>query len=87
MLLRNHAEALDELRKRLGRVVYAATDIGTLRAEISDPQQGLMETASLCSCQASDHEFAVVPAPSSGADVPGGVVAVMRAPTRGGSAV
>jgi hypothetical protein len=87
MLLCNHLEELDELRERLGLVVCAVPDIATLRAEISEPRQGLMATASLCGCHAGDREFAVVPALRVGADAPSGVVAAIPAPVREGSTV
>jgi hypothetical protein len=87
MVLCNHVEELDELRERLGPVVCAVPDIASLRAEISEPRQGLMATASLCGCHAGDREFAVVATLRVGADVPRRFVAVIPAPIRGGSTV
>jgi hypothetical protein len=87
MLVCNHVEEFDQRRERLGRVVCADIDIGTGRADIPDPQHGLKETASLCSCQAGDHEFAVVPNLPISADVPSRVVTMIPAPARRTSAV
>lgn len=76
------------LRERLDRlVVCAVTDSATPRAEISEPQTGSMKTALLRGCHASDRGFDVVATLRVGADVPNGGVAVIRAPTRGGSTV
>jgi hypothetical protein len=76
------------LRERLDRlVVYAVTDSATPRAEISEPQTCSMKTALLRGCHASDRGFDVVATLRVGADVPNGGVAVIRAPTRGGSTV
>lgn len=76
------------LRERLDcLVVCAVTDSATPRAEISEPQTGSMKTALLRGCHASDHGFDVVATLRVGADVPNGGVAVIRAPTRGGSTV
>jgi hypothetical protein len=76
------------LRERLDRlVVCAVTDSATPRAEISEPQTGSMKTALLRGCNASGHGFDVVATLRVGADVPNGGVAVIRAPTRGGSTV
>jgi hypothetical protein len=71
----------------LGRVACAEVEIRTLRVDTSGPQQGMAETASLNGGQTSDREFALISTLAIGADVPGGVVAVTRFPTRGGSAV
>jgi hypothetical protein len=76
------------LRERLDRlVVCAVTDSATPRAEISEPQTGSMKTALRPGCHASDHGFDVVATLRVGAHVPNGGVAVIRAPTRGGSTV
>jgi hypothetical protein len=83
----NHVEERDGLRDRLGGVVCAEIEVGTLRAEICEPREGLTESASACSGQAGDHAFALVPALPIGADAASRVVAEISAPTRRGTPV
>jgi hypothetical protein len=83
----DHVEERDGLRERLGGVVCADIEVGTLRAEICEPREGLTESASACSSQAGDHAFALVPALPIGADAASRVVAEISAPTRRWSSV
>jgi hypothetical protein len=76
------------LRERLDRlVVSAVTDSATPRAEIPEPQAGSTKTAVLRGRHTSDHGFEVVATLRVRADVPNRGVAVILAPTRGGSTV
>jgi hypothetical protein len=83
----DHVEERDGLRERLGGVVRADIEVGTLRAEICVTRHGLTESASACSGQAGDHAFALVLALPIGADAASRVVAEISAPTRRGSPV
>jgi hypothetical protein len=91
MLFRNHVEEPDidvRLQARLDPlVVSAVSDVATLRAEISEPRPGLMETVSLCSRPSGEDAFEVVATPRVSADVPSRAAAVIAASTRAGSAV
>ena len=76
------------LQERLDRlVVSAVTDSATPRAEIPVPRTGSMKAALLRGRHTSDHGVEMVATPRIGADVPNRGVAVIRAPTRAGSAV
>ena len=76
------------LQERLDRrLVSAVTDSAAPRAEISEPRTGAMKTALLRGRHTSDHGVEMVATPRIGADVPNPGVAVIRAPTRVGSAV